>query len=153
MLSPSNLMPGLFCLVGLLVAGFGARNAWRDHASTGWPQVPGQVIRSSVEDHSDSDGDSYKPKIEYRYQVNGQELVGKRISFAVDGGMSSRNKADYFAEKYPLGRSVSVHYWADQPALCTLEPGLTKRSFVMFAFGLCFALFAVFFRLIGWLAS
>ena len=148
-----NLFLGSFVVVGLLVAGFGARNAWRDRASVDWPKAPGEMLQSTVEVNSDSDGPSYKPKVEYRYRVNDRSLVGKRISFGVDGGVGGRVNAERYVAKYPAGADVTVHYRADQPELSVLEPGLTKRSFAGLAFGGGFALFALWFRLIFWLMT
>ena len=146
-----RLMVGSFILIGLLVIGLSARKVWWDYASAKWPQTTGQVISASletVEGGSDEAGQSYRPAVWYRYHVNGQEFVGKRVSFSVNANSWSKNVANGYLEKYPVGKDVTVRYQADQPSLCVLESGVTPRSFMGVGIGLFFVVGAMGFLLV-----
>ena len=148
-----NILLGGFFLAGLIVCGFGVRTAWRDRATTDWPQVPGQITASTVFTDSSGEGTTYKPKISYRYNVHGQAFIGQRISFGTDQISSSGRFAGMYATKYHAGREVRVAYQTDQPSVSVLEPGVTRRSFFRMAFGVGFMFFGLWFRLMMWLAD
>ena len=148
-----TLFLGLFGLVGGAVAAFGLYNVWRGQASAGWPQATGIVLRSEVVDQSDSDGNSYKPGVEYRYVVNGKEWIGKRVAFGLDSGTGNRPVAARYVQRFPVGATVNVFYRPDQPGTSVLVTGITRQTFVPVAFGLGFVFFAVWFRAIWWLMS
>lgn len=46
-----------------------------------WPKVKGQIVYSGVEDNTDLEGGTYKPYIEYKYNVKDREYTSTRYAF------------------------------------------------------------------------
>jgi hypothetical protein len=46
-----------------------------------WPTVKGQIVYSGVEDDTDSEGGTYRPYIEYKYNVQDREYTSTRYAF------------------------------------------------------------------------
>lgn len=110
-------------LVGipLLIVGIVSRK--RAKAALSWPTIKGEVLSSTVVQHTDNESEysstSYEPVVEYQYSLMGQAYTGRRIAY----GANSFNlkKAQEIAAKYPVGTPVTVHYNPEKPGDCTLE--------------------------------
>src|SRR5687767_1142584 len=46
-----------------------------------WDAIPCEIISSDVHENHDSDGSTYRVEVRYRYNADGQELVGDRYKF------------------------------------------------------------------------
>jgi hypothetical protein len=109
---------GLFLLV-LFVA---LRRASKQ--ATDWPWVRGRIVRSDVESFRElRDGawtTSYRPAIEYVYQVRGRDYRSTQIklNLTVAGGNSYAEKVTAL---YPVDREVDVHYDPANPSNAALE--------------------------------
>ncbi|MBU2611188.1 MAG: DUF3592 domain-containing protein [Chloroflexi bacterium] len=95
-------------------------------ASQGWPTTQGRIIEARVSESTstDSDGDertSYSPKVEYTYNVAGQEYKGDKITFGFTQGYGRYAKAQAALASYPLGAQVNVYYDPANPADAVLE--------------------------------
>ena len=138
----SRIFPLIFVVVGAGVGFFGIRGFIRARASVDWPTVQGKVVASSVERQrsSSSNGGSsttYHAEILYEFSVEGTTFNGDRVAFG-DYGSSNPSHARRIVNRYPTGKSVSVHYMPGNPEECLLEPGIKAQSWFLPAFGLIF---------------
>lgn len=148
-----SIFLAVFFLVGATIAGFGVRTVFQARESGSWPSVPG-VIRSSTvtSQRGSKGGTTYKPEVTYSYTIDGTEYRGDLIAYGLKGSSSSsRGFAQYYDNKYPEGSTVPVAYDPAHPQTSVLEPGVSKRAFLMFAFGAIFAVNALMFGLVYWL--
>ena len=89
--------------------------------STGWPRVAGVVVDTrAVWSSSPRSGQSYWPRVRYRYAVGGTAYVGDRVSFRASYGRADVESA---IARYPPGSAVSVSYSPGDPRRSVLEPG------------------------------
>ena len=108
-----------------------------------WPTVDGVVTLSEIERQTSTSGDGadkkttvqYSPKIVYRYQIDGQNYEGTRISFASESG-----NAQQIVSNYPKGKSVRVYYNPGKHKQAVLVPGSgsVEKHFVPLIFAAVF---------------
>jgi hypothetical protein len=114
-----------------------------------WPTVRGKVIRSAVESYYDnlsgSEGSgcgvtSYRPVVEYAYQVHGQDYRGNQIKVAMQ--LNGRHGyAEKVVARYPAGREIDVHYDPNDPTTSALENPTAGASWILVPLALfCFAI-------------
>jgi hypothetical protein len=126
-----KIAPWIVVAVGVSTIYVGLENTFRAFASSDWPNVQGQIIRSFVTLETTWNGSgssqttrsrTYRPKIFYTYVVKNIEYNGERISW---GEYATADKADatVVTDKYPKGAVVQVYYAPDNPQLAVLEPG------------------------------
>ena len=138
----SRIFPLIFVIVGASVAFFGIRGLIRAKASVDWPATQGKVLESSVERHRSSDSKrrsstTYRAEILYEFSVEGTTFNGDRVAYG-DYGSSNSSHARRVVNRYPKGKSVTVHYMPGNPEECLLEPGLKGQSWFLPGFGLIF---------------
>ena len=133
-----------FIALGTGVIIVASYTAWRCLRAGGWPTVPGEIVRSGVEDQTvdDSDRDRgtytrYKPQLRYRYTVKGKSYIGDRVSFGYEWHGSPWT-AQLVANRYPVGKRVRVHVSPSDPSETSLESGITLATIGAFAGGLAF---------------
>ena len=66
----------------------------------------------------------YRPRISYRYVVNGEEFVSTRTQFGDWIKLSWSGPARRTVQKYPAGSRVVVSYAPDEPEEAVLESGI-----------------------------
>src|SRR5512140_1945504 len=111
-------MGGTFVLVSIAVAvGIGVIPLWRARASSSWVETRCHIQRSEVE----AVGDSYRAAIEYTYEVDGNQMSGDRVDFALHGTSDHRGFADDQVRPYPAGGDVPCWYDRDNPAAVVLS--------------------------------
>jgi hypothetical protein len=98
------------------------------YASRTWPQTAGVIAESRVERVNRGTKVSYDAIINYRYGVNNQQYAGDRLRMA-DAKSSKQSAAEARVAQYPVGKTVTVYYDANDPQKSTLEPGVSWRSF------------------------
>ncbi len=136
----SPCIGGIFFIVGISLMVLVGWPTLRDaRASSEWPSVPGQIIRSEVATHRSSDKTTYSADIAFRYQVKGVDHECDNVAF---GTLSSNNSspARQVTKRYPVGREVDVFYDPNDPGKGVLEPGTTFKSYFMLGFSGIFAL-------------
>jgi hypothetical protein len=138
-----NFIGGLIAGPILILIGVGAfyflgGTLRQAYTSTSWPTVQGQIVRSEVAQHRDSDGDQmYNPVIDYSYTVNNQSYGGSQVTI-MDGSTSVRSLVQDTVKRYPSGTAVTVYYDPDDPANAVLEPGLKGGVLLLGGLFLCF---------------
>jgi len=96
----------------------------------------GIITVSKVDRIDDSDGDSFRPHIEYDYFVGDDEYHGTRRRYGelgVGGSGADRSVRD-IARRYRVGEQVPVFYNADRPAEAVLEYGIGGMDLFMALF-------------------
>jgi len=104
---------------------------WKAQASSGWPTVPGKVVKSeSGSIYLGASAQSHRVwmDVRYSYQVAGREWEGTNVTIG-----NSMANADLIQvpTKYPAGSAVPVYYRAGAPADSVLEPGIHLAHFII----------------------
>ena len=134
------------------MAGFGVRNILNAHESRNWPYTDGTIVYSEAERRSGNKGrSSYSPRIKFQYSIEGQQYEGDIVAFGMKSVSAGRGFAERFVKKYPKGKDVKVFYNPVEISKSVLEPGLSKRSFILLAFGISFMLIGICFATVAWL--
>jgi uncharacterized protein DUF3592 len=109
-----------------------------------WQTTEGVIIASRVHEEPGVEGLTYRPKVLYRYSVNGSEHVASRTKFGDGVSLSWSSPARQIVRTYPVGTAVTVHYNPADPADAVLEPGVNGWILSEIAFGVMFALVGLF---------
>lgn len=113
-----------FFVVGLPLLLVGIFSEKRAKAAQTWPSIQGVILSSKVEQNYDNETGSattsFEPVVEYQYELMGQTLTGKRISYGANS--FNQKKAAEIAALYPAGSKVKVYYNPEKVTDCTLEP-------------------------------
>ena len=97
-------------------------------ASTRWPTVEGEIIKSEVGKRQVKREPGIFPVVVYSYHVNEQDYQAKRIKVGTQTFSStSYDWVQGTLDKYPLGKKVTIHYNPNSPTKAVLEPGFTWR--------------------------
>lgn len=110
--------------VGLII--FSNRSKKKADASLTWPSVPGRVISANVRESINRNDDglettSYYPQVEYTYEVNGQDLISKKLSFGGIIAQKTRDTVVTHLAQYPAGSTVLVYYNPLNPGEAVIE--------------------------------
>jgi len=94
-----------------------------------WLKTTGIVVESSfyLSDNESADPSwdpiPYRPRVSYRYRVNGVERVGWRVYYAAMRFSNEQDVKAYIAE-YPVGKEVEVRYSPVDPSESVLNAGV-----------------------------
>lgn len=135
-----TLFFGLFLAIGVGILGFGLRSMDMSKKAASWPTVQGQITASNFEVDRDSEGDTYKTKISYSYNVLGQELTGKKIAFGYSGSSSEKFHRDIH-NALPINTSVAVRYDPSDPSRAVLSYGVNQSIKFLLLFGAVWTMF------------
>jgi hypothetical protein len=141
--NPYTIILGLFTLTGLLATVWGYVIIARARQTLRWPHVEGIIEESNLS----SAKDDLLPHIVFRYTV-AEQTYRQPMEFAGDI-TPSQEFAKSYVEKYPVGRKTQVYYQPDNPRRATLEPGLGRGDWLVFAIGLGSLIFGVVLLLLG----
>lgn len=111
--------------IGIFLIIFTLRSRKKAGESQNWPSATGEIIQSELKESRSMDDDlnesvSYYPAVQYKYEVNGQTLTAKRISFGGILASSNPQKAKAELSSYPVGAQVTVYYNSANPAEAVL---------------------------------
>ncbi|MBN1581564.1 MAG: DUF3592 domain-containing protein [Anaerolineae bacterium] len=117
--SAVTLVP--FALLGWFLYTRSKRASAVRQVSQDWPSVTGEVIKSRVEVMG-GERTTVRPRIVYKYTVDGQQYQGDQIR-AGDKFWSVRRSQDAYKliDHYPVGATVVVYYNPVDPAESALE--------------------------------
>ncbi len=111
--------------------------AYQNFRSNSFSETIATVTVSRMDDSRDSDGDiSYRPHIEYDYQVAGQPHHGTVRRYGEMGvsGSGAHRSVQQIVDQYPVGRQVPVYYDPQAPATAVLERGLNGTELFLAMF-------------------
>lgn len=140
MFNPYVIILALFALAGLIIAVWGWRLIAKGRATRRWPTAEGIV-------ENEAQTDDKTPILYVSYSVNGHAY---RQALALPDEMPSVGTftARHF-EKFPAGARIQVHYDPAHPERITLEPGLGRGDWLVFAAGIAAMLFGMLALLFG----
>jgi hypothetical protein len=116
---------GVFVLIGAGLLVIAGRNERKAEQSKVWPTAQGKITASTLTESTSTDNDgmtntTYKPSVQYTYDVGGKSYTADRLSrglaMAYDLGTARR-----IIERYPVGAAIAVHYDPAAPAEAALE--------------------------------
>lgn len=140
-----KLFLGIFILVGAIAVGCGLYNLIRSVRCANWPTTDGVVESANITRHEgDADhGDTFSAEITYQYSIAGIHFEGTRLAF---GAMSSSSAyAQGVVNRYPVGKTVVVHYAPEDPQNSVLETGVHGGTWICFGVGALFMLAGIMF--------
>lgn len=121
------LIMAAFCSIFL---GVGATMLYNEHRRlTTYRPVEATVLGTRVEEHSDSDGSTYEPVVEYRYYVNDRPYTATRVT-PLKMSRSGR-WAHRIIANYRTGATYTAYYDPAEPSEAFL---MRTRSFLPWAF-------------------
>ena len=106
--------------------------------SRAWPTAPGRVVSVLIETRRGSDGArSFRPTVDYRYQVKGVDYEGSRIDLTYDLWMAryyacfTTQGAARVLDGYVPGCPVAVYYKPNHPEYSLLKPGASWSLYIV----------------------
>jgi hypothetical protein len=93
-------------------------------AARNWTQVPCEIVSSRVKTNSDSDGNTYRVDVVYRYTYQGRTYTSNRYHFATGSSSGYQGKAEA-ARKFPSGSQATCYVDPASPAEAVLERNAT----------------------------
>ena len=81
----------------------------------------GKIVSSSIYTSTQRTKTYYHYSIEYEYVVNGKNYRSDEITFN-DNYSLDQEFAQTYISKYPVGKTVTVHYDPHDPSFSVLEP-------------------------------
>ena len=92
-----------------------------------WPTTPGRIVSADVEEYLATDSNQrlrtqYKSSVVYAYEVNGRRYQGDRVNLGITISATVPGLAQRTANKYPVGRAVTVYYNPENPGEAVLHP-------------------------------
>ena len=147
-----TLFFGLFLAVGVGILGYGLHSMTMAQQAASWPTVQGTITASNFEVDYDSEGDTYKTKVSYTYNVMGRELTGKRIAFGYSGSSSEKFHRDIH-NALPVNTSVGVRYDPSDPTRAVLSFGVNQSIKFLLLFGAVWTMFTLGMAAILWMSG
>jgi Protein of unknown function (DUF3592) len=132
------LLGTVVCGVLICISGCGLWCLWNGMRSRKWPTTKGVMLHSDIEGSEDSDGTgSYRIRARYRYEVGGQEFIGKRVFFGqAILWTSAFDRLLRKTSRYHPGSEVKVHFHCKKPSRCVLQPGMNVEPWIVTVLGL-----------------
>lgn len=117
-------------------------------ATRNWPTTPGEVMVADPERVPPTAGALAGPDfdfLQYRYIVEGVTYTNNRLQwvYTYHANETARQFARRWAERFPAGTKVSVHYSPRDPGIAVLEPGADRSGAATAGLVLCAFLGAV----------
>lgn len=129
----------VFTVGGLFIVGKSVYELANSMKASGWPTADGSITHSNMKSKESyrarfkTKSSTHDVHLRYRYEVDGKEYTGRRITFGqID--RSSLSDAKGYLAKYPVGRNVQIHYDPDNPGDSVLEssaPGMTWMGILL----------------------
>ena len=132
-----NIMGALFILLGVAVSVLLLRQLLHARRSRKWPSVWGELDevgwRKVMHRNPNASPHSTMGRIDvrYRYQVDGQEFTGTRMTFS-DNIAKTRRRLDALVTDHRNTRLVKVFYDPKRPADSVLVPGPSLYNYTPF---------------------
>ena len=124
-------MSACFCMFAVI---FGALIAgdFQDYLASGnWNTASGEVISSTLQSSTDSEGDTtYRAYVTYFYFAGDERLENDRVSFGDSIYTGSRDSAQETLDKYSPGTSIEVYYDPNNPLDAVIERNLASTMYI-----------------------
>jgi hypothetical protein len=145
-----GIFAAIFVAIGASLLTPGLVNLWRGHASESWPRAEGVVTYGKIDASrvvTETDRRNFSTTVRgahlvYQYEVDGRQHFSNRRLFGQIAA-SGDDAALRIADRYPLGKKVSVAYAPGNPDLAVLEPGFQREALWLPGIGAAFLLFGL----------
>jgi hypothetical protein len=132
-----RIIVGFFLLIAVGVTGVGGWQIWDQHRQIATYQpVAATVLASRVEVHRGSKSTTYRPDVEYRYQVAGQ-MYSSRAVLPARASASSR-WAHEVVRRYPPGAGTTAYHDPGNPAAAFLYRHYSFAPYLLVFMGMIF---------------
>ena len=140
----------MFTVVGITMLIRSGRKLDQYRLSLKWPTVTGKIVRSILQEETDSEGTSYRADLEFEYSVSNNVLRSTQHT----GGKlfaDAEECARQIVKDFPVGKSIAVHVDPHKPISGVLNTGqphhmvvLRRIGAVALAAGLALILYSIF---------
>jgi hypothetical protein len=130
-------------ILGLMMLVHYSWRIWAAKQSINWPTVTGEIIASTLQE-THYKGTAYSPLVQYRYNVAGETYINDNITLThVDP--TNMAQAQTTLTKYPVGKTVAIHYHPTVPSIACLEAGsIAWENYIPVVLGPLFLLGGIF---------
>jgi hypothetical protein len=127
---------GLLILIGPFAGYFVVVGILEAEASANWPTTKGKMVKTAIEEQKRTETRggvsqvkvSYRPDLQYSYEVAGKWYVGYRIGIDTVW-FRTKQEADDVVGRYAANRDFDVYYDPENAKNSVLEPGVSSRSY------------------------
>jgi len=108
---------------------------FKSRISENWSQAKGKVIKSQLDKlgFGGEDSITYKPVIEYHYEVEHKLYNSKRLYFGSNISSSfKKSKSTRLVQKYSTGTEIIVFYNQSNPKESVIETGIHSEIWIGF---------------------
>lgn len=128
-----------FLAVGLSVLSWGVWQGYLNLVEVRtWKEVQATVISKRIEEKSDSDGATYRPVIEFEYEVEGRLYRSHRYDIS-NVSSSGRAAKEHILDGYEVGGTCTAYYDPDDASRAVLSRETSYLFVMLIMFGLVFA--------------
>lgn len=89
-----------------------------------WRETPCTIISSSIAENKDSDGDTYKVNIQYKYEFNDLEYTSNQYDFITSYSSGYKSKAA-IVKDYPPNQVTVCYVNSNNPSQAVINRGLS----------------------------
>jgi hypothetical protein len=113
----------LWCIVAGALAALQTAECWQAwDAQQRYRSVTGTVVASELRSSTGPEPATYRPRIAYRYEVDGQAHAGERYRFAASPS-SDASASRALIDRHPPGSPITVWYDPRMPAEAVIDRG------------------------------
>jgi len=143
-LNIAQLAKILIIAVGLMTIILSVLALIRGKYSKNWNKTEGEILKSEFIEFGTS-GDTeriFKPKVKYKYVIQGKEYFSKRVYFGsfLMSNFKKRNSLRIVA-KYPEGKIIPVYYNPTNVRMSVLETGVKSEIIITCIIGVFIFIF------------
>ena len=128
-----------FLIPGLASILFALRSIWTVFTSWHWPTTEAEVTHSEVVQGLESL--IFQPRVAYQYEIQGVSYTAAAIDW--DRFDMAHAEAQRLADKYPVGKLVTVYYHPMKPHCAVIEPRGGRMYYFVLLFGVVFAVVGI----------
>lgn len=134
---PGRIIVGVFLVMALAFTGLGAWQVWEQHRKIATYQpVPATVLACRVEVQRGSKSTTYRPDVEYRYQVGDRTYTSRAVA-PVRESAGSRWAHD-IVRRYPPGAGTTAYHDPADPGAAFLYRHYSFSPYLFVFFGMIF---------------
>jgi hypothetical protein len=101
-------------------------------ASESWPNAPGVITSSDIDQSIDDGKTMYAAVINYEFTVENKPYVGNKISLTSGNSRtSSLREVKKDLQKYPVGKEITVYYDPELPNNAVLQTGADFFTYII----------------------
>lgn len=146
-----TFLPPVIAFIGGLILVQAWKTVWEpSKSSANWLKVRGEISGSGVEVRSGGGDETSRPRVTYRYELNGTKYLGNKLFFGDWLHTPFRKLSERAISKYSPGMRVTIFVNESNPKQSVLEPGVRLETHLIMLIGpiVFLAAFIVFFLVV-----